>query len=130
MLGRLAVATPLGSAAVAGIVSDLRAAAHPDAELLAFGTELAAVTKRMGQQGLSLEESETLGRRAHELEDQIAALPAKTAAGLAVKLRLAWDFVVVDGHVHEHGPQPNSDFVTRLLWQLISEAEAIGAAAG
>lgn len=68
-----------------------------------------------------------------QLEDRMAAIPARTAAGLAVKLAVLWQWggADVDGqteHSNERrdGANPMSDFTVRWLWMVLNEARALG----
>lgn len=75
--------------------------------------------------------------RAHkpcdELEDRMAAIPARTPTGIAVKLAVLWQWggAYVEGgkagNERENGPSYLSDFMTRWLWMIMNEARALGA---
>src|SRR4051794_5212163 len=69
--------------------------AHPDAELLALGTELLALGETICAcpDDAELEHADT---RLATVEELIATLVPATGAGLAVKLRLAWLWWVDD----------------------------------
>src|SRR4051794_37555200 len=101
----------------------LATSAHPDAELLALGAELLTLGEviRACRDDAELEQADI---RLATVEELIATRAPSTGAGLAVKLRLAWAWWVEDGAESRQGPHDGSDDRTRLLWHLITEAEA------
>src|SRR5690349_14085220 len=69
----------------------LAATAHPDAGLLALGTELHALAEAL-HAGPADAEFDAADDRLATVEGLIATAAPLTGAGLAVKLRLAWLF--------------------------------------
>lgn len=96
---------------------------HPDAELLALGRDMDELIAALYSADTD-EARDALCARYAAVQDRVAVLVPRTPAGLAVRLRLAWNFYVEqDGTEHRYGPQPYSDDRTRLLWALILDAE-------
>src|SRR4051812_35477226 len=102
----------------------LATSAHPDAELLVLSAELLTLSEaiRACPDDAELEHADT---RLATVEELIATLAPSTGAGLAVKLRLAWAWWVEDAAELRDGPTQASDDRTRLLWRLITDAEAL-----
>ena len=122
VLGRLAAAGAITAPAMAAAA----APAHPDAELLALGSELEAALRFY--RDCPEAEDAAASARLEEIEDQIMAAVPATAAGLAVKLRLAWSFWVEDADPTTGGPSADADPRTHLLWALVEDAERLGGA--
>ncbi|MCG5242289.1 hypothetical protein ACIU1J_19445 [Azospirillum doebereinerae] len=98
---------------------------QPDAELLALGNEMDELVAALYSADTD-EARDALSARYAAVQDRVAVLVPHTPAGLAVRLRLAWNFYVEqDETEHRHGPQPYSDDRTRLLWALIRDAERL-----
>jgi len=98
---------------------------HPDAALLALGREMDDLVAALYSAD-SDEARDALCARYAAVQDQVAVLVPRTPAGLAVRLRLAWNLSAeLDGTEHRFGPQPYSDDRTRLLWELIRDAERL-----
>src|SRR3954452_23301037 len=102
----------------------LATSTHPDAELLALGAELPALSEtiRACPGDAELEHADT---RLATVEELIATLAPTTGLGLAVKLRLAWAWWVEDAAELRDGPTQASDDKTRLLWRLLPQAEPL-----
>ena len=98
---------------------------HPDAALLALGREMDDLVAALYSAD-SDEARDVLCARYAAVQDRVAALVPRTPAGLAVRLRLAWNLSAeLDGTEHRFGPQPYSDERTCLLWALIQDAERL-----
>ena len=114
---------------------------HPDAELIqAWGDWIAIRQAHRDTPALSDEEDEELFCRPMDaLEDKIAAITAHTHAGYAVKARMAfywslttWNKTCYELAAYHKGPLPDVeefDFQSRLLWQMVEQAESMGGAA-
>ena len=102
-----------------------------DAELLRLGQEYMAMLKRYVEKDWDPRPgSEPFLDAMNDLETRIAAIPAQTVAGMAVRLRVLWTM-----HANEEGellggPKEHRLFADKLVWDILQDAERIAARVG
>lgn len=106
---------------------------HPDAELLAAWEQWLATYRHSYADRVS---SETHFATLDQLDAVVAGRPAQTAAGIAVKLKIAFHNLIestrVDSEASAQNGQPTpamlADYRQRLLWSAIEDLERMAAA--
>jgi len=98
----------------------------PDGTLIALGAGVDALTRANCALPIELDNDDVdilLDVRS-AYEAQILATPAKTVAGIAVKLAVAYRYDA-ENIEEENGTTENSNFSTKLLWSALTDARVL-----
>ncbi|MBP2310741.1 hypothetical protein [Azospirillum soli] len=102
-----------------------------DAELLRLGKRHLNLLRRYEARdfGEDTRANDRFMGRLMKLENQIAAIPATTLAGLTVRLWMLWSWEATEPGVLFTGPTPEASEKAHLAWGLIKDAERVAARA-
>ena len=119
----------LGAIAVAPVVAAIPAlpsTLNPDADILAMGRDLTDVLHQINTQEEEIDIDSPMWQQREYLEDAIMASHPKTFAGIAVMLRIVYDYMV--GRINTDGsPSDDSEWTVKGLWAVIRIAEGSAA---
>ncbi len=65
-----------------------------------------------------------------DLEDRIAAIPAQTMAGMAVRLWVLWSYQCKNEQHLFTGPEDDALFADKLTWGILHDAERLAGGVG
>ena len=98
----------------------------PDSDLLALALEWSELTTLGDLKGMADE----MWDHRENIEDQIAATPARTLPGVAAKMRLVWHWQGLTNAEAFNGPQPDSSPRTKAVWGILQDINRLIAGGG